>query len=87
MPHSVSLLLAAAGTIPVDGGSAKAWLTTLAGNVFLAIVVLRGAFALWRGRLLEVLVLAGLAVLCAIFVYFPDVFQALGQAVVTELRG
>src|SRR5258708_39878168 len=78
--HVISVLLAAPGSIPVDGGNVRVWLTTVGGNIFLALVVIRGAVAVWRGRLLEILVLAALAALCAIFVYFPGVFQALGQS-------
>lgn len=84
--HLVSIVLAA-DAIPVDGGNVKAWLTTLGGNLFLAILVIRGALAIWRGRLLEIVILAALAVLCAVFVYQPDVFQAVGQSVIAVLRG
>jgi hypothetical protein len=89
--HLISALLAAPppapGAIPVDGGNVKGWLTTVAGNIFLALVVIQGAISVWRKRLLEVLGLAALAVLCAVFVYFPDVFQGLGQSVVSVVKG
>jgi hypothetical protein len=85
--HVVSVVLAAAGSIPVDGGNVKTWLTTLAGNIFLALVVIRGAIAVWRGRLLQVLGLAALAVLCAVFVYAPDTFQGVAQSVVAVVKG
>ena len=77
----------AAAAVPIDGDNVRSWLTHLAGNIFLAIVVVRGAIAIWRARLLQVLALGALAVLCAVFVYAPDVFQGLSQSMVTMVRG
>lgn len=75
--HELTVLLA---SVAIDGSNVSTWLRTLGGNIFLAIIVIRGAIAVMKARLLEIAVLFVLGALCAIFVYFPDTFQALGSA-------
>lgn len=76
-----SLYLDTAPGIDITGETLRADITTLAGNFFLAILGVLGAIALFRRRMVEVLELAGLAVLAGLFVYKPDIFGSLAQAV------
>jgi len=83
--HALTVVLAAvtpapAGSIAIDGGNVSNWLRTLAGTMFLAIIAIRGVMAALKTRLLELVVLFALGGVCAVFVYFPDTFQALGSA-------
>jgi hypothetical protein len=80
--HAVAVALAAApaGQIAIDGSNVANWLKTVAGTLFLAIIAVRGLMAALKTRLLELMVLFALGGVCAIFVYFPDTFQALGSA-------
>jgi hypothetical protein len=83
--HVVTVVLAAAtpaptGSIAIDGSNVANWIKTLAGTLFLAIIAVRGLMAALKTRLLELAVLFALGGICAIFVYFPDTFQALGSA-------
>jgi hypothetical protein len=70
-------------TVDISGDTLRADVTKLAGNFFLAILGVLGAIALFRKRMVEVLELAGLAILAGLFVYKPDIFGSLAQAVTT----
>jgi hypothetical protein len=85
--HVLAVLAAAPGSVAIDGSSVSTWLRTLGGNIFLAIIVIRGAFAVMKARLLEIAVLFALGAVCALFVYDPEVFQALGTALRSVLTG
>ena len=89
--HSATVLLAAVtpapGSIAIDGSNVANWLRTLAGTLFLAIIAIRGVMAAIKTRLLELVVLFALGGVCAIFVYFPDTFEALGSALHGVLMG
>ena len=56
-------------------------------NIFLAVLAVLGVVALWRRRMLELVGLVALAVVCAMFVYFPGTIQAIAAAVVKVLEG
>lgn len=56
-------------------------------NIFLAVLAVLGVVALWRRRMLELVGLVSLAVVCAMFVYFPGTIQAIAAAVVKVLEG
>jgi hypothetical protein len=68
-------------TVDISGDTLRSTVTKLAGNFFLAILGVLGAIALFRKRMVEVLELAGLAILAGLFVYKPDIFGSLAQAV------
>jgi hypothetical protein len=86
--HVLTVLLeASTGSIAIDGGNVSTWLRTLGGNLFLAIIVIRGAYAAIKARLLELAGLFVLGVLCGLFVYHPEVFQGLGNALQGVLTG
>jgi hypothetical protein len=84
--HLYQLLVAShrlLDTVDISGDTLRADITKLAGNFFLAILGVLGAIALFRKRMVEVLELAGLAILAGLFVYKPDIFGSLAQAVTT----
>ena len=64
----------------INGDNVRSWVTHAGGTLFVIFAVIRGALAFWRQRLTEVLILAALACVCAIFVFAPDTFQGLGGA-------
>ncbi|MGH7881783.1 MAG: hypothetical protein ACREN8_02590 [Candidatus Dormibacteraceae bacterium] len=67
--------------VDISGDTLRAGVTKLAGNFFLAILGVLGALALFRRRMVEVLELAGLAILSGLFIYKPDTFGSISNAV------
>jgi hypothetical protein len=68
-------------TVDITGDTFRSSITKLAGNFFLAILGVLGAIALFRRKVVEVLELAGLAILAGLFIYVPNIFGAMAQAV------
>jgi hypothetical protein len=71
------------GAVDLTGDSFKNQIRQLAGNFFIAIVVVLGAIALLKRKVVEVLELIGLAILAGVFTWKPEVFGSLAQAVTT----
>jgi hypothetical protein len=80
-------LLTAVGTylqtVDLTGDSFRTMVRQLAGNFFIAIVVVLGAIALLKRKMVEVLELIGLAILAGVFTWKPETFGALAQAITT----
>jgi hypothetical protein len=90
MLHTMAAVLAATSqTPPIDltGSHVADTAKTAIGNLFIVVLAILGAIALWRRKMLEVVGLAALAVACAVFVYFPNTIQAIASAVVRVVEG
>ncbi|HEX4213951.1 MAG TPA: hypothetical protein VIA06_11600 [Candidatus Dormibacteraeota bacterium] len=82
--HTVLTFLQALPTpasIDITGAGIADTVKTFIGNVFIAILAILGAIALFRRRMVEALELAGLAIVAGLFIYAPGLFSGLGTAV------
>jgi hypothetical protein len=79
--HLVLVVHSYLQTVDISGDTLRSDITKLAGNFFLAILGVLGAIALFRRKVVEVLELAGLAILAGLFIYVPNIFGAMAQAV------
>lgn len=81
--HHLTTTVTYLQTVDLTGDSFRTMVRQLAGNFFIAIVVVLGVIALLKRKVVEVLELIGLAILAGVFTWKPEVFGALGQAVTT----
>lgn len=75
------LLQSTPPAVDTSGANLYNTVKTFAGNIFLAILGILGAIALFRRRVVEVLELAVLAIVAGIFIYQPQLFGALATAI------
>jgi hypothetical protein len=89
MLWTLAAFLAAAPppTVDLTGSHAADTAKMAIGNLFIVVLAILGAIALWRRKMLEVVGLGALAVACAVFVYFPGTIEAIASAVVKVVEG
>jgi hypothetical protein len=81
--HMTMLAYFLQGQADLTGTTFKDGVTKLAGNFFLAILGVLGVVALLRKKVVETLELVGAAIVAGIFVYAPQAFGAVANAVTT----